>query len=378
MIQFISVTKKYPGNIEALYDVSFEIQEGEFVFLVGPSGSGKTTIIKMLIREELPTEGQIYFDDDEITRYNRKKVYQLRRKIGVIFQDFKLINELTAYENISFAMEAAGKSDKEIKDNVPYLLDIVGLTHRMKSFPYQLSGGEKQRVAIARAMANNPKLLIADEPTGNLDPESSWDIAQILFKINNWGTTVLMSTHGSDIVNSLHKRVIRMQNGGIVRDDYKGSYDDMDEFSLKILSKSAPSKQEEDSPKDPEQKKETKTVSPKPENSKQETVKLKQRGGKNISYKTRKQKPKINLTDITSGNGDKETIEQTNQNEDYKLSLNDLDLNQNLKTKISDSGINNLGEIIEKGLPFFEQDKSYSTRDIENISKLINTYKDKP
>ena len=203
--------------------------------MVGPSGSGKTTIIKLLIREELPSTGQIYFDDEDITKFKTKQIYQLRRKIGVIFQDYKLINDLTAYENISFVMEAAGQKDKEIKENVPYLLDIVGLSNRMNAFPYQLSGGEKQRVAIARAMANNPKLLIADEPTGNLDPDTSWDIAQILYKINNWGTTVLMATHGSDIVNSMHKRVIRLKSGVMVRDDFKGSYEDIDEYSMKII-----------------------------------------------------------------------------------------------------------------------------------------------
>jgi cell division transport system ATP-binding protein len=238
MIQLISVTKNYTADITALDDVTIEIQEGEFVFLVGPSGSGKTTLIKMLIREELPSVGKIYFEDEDITKFKRKQVYALRRKIGVIFQDYKLIPELDAFENVAFAMEAAGKSDAEIKENVPYLLDIVGLSNRMDFFPKQLSGGEQQRVAIARAMANNPKLLIADEPTGNLDPNSAWDIVQILSKINNWGTTVIMSTHGSDIVNSLHKRVLRMQDGKIVRDDYRGSYDEVDEFSLRVLNSS--------------------------------------------------------------------------------------------------------------------------------------------
>lgn len=238
MLQIISVSKNYGPNISALKDISLEIQDGEFVFLVGPSGSGKTTLIRMLIREELPSTGKIFFHDEDITRYNRRQVYSLRRKIGVIFQDYKLIPELNAFENIAFAMEAAGKSDKEIKEYVPYLLDIVGLTNRTNFFPRQLSGGEKQRVAIARAMENNPKLLIADEPTGNLDPDSAWDIVQILSKINNWGTTVLMSTHGSDIVNSLHKRVLRMEDGALVRDDFRGSYDEVDEFSLKVLSES--------------------------------------------------------------------------------------------------------------------------------------------
>ena len=236
MLQFVSVTKQYSPEIAALEEVSFEINEGEFAFLVGPSGSGKTTIIRLLIREESPSAGKIYFDNEDVTKYNRSKIYRLRRKIGVIFQDFKLIPELTAFENVAFAMEAAGRSEKEIKENVPYLLDIVNLSNRVNSFPSQLSGGEKQRVAIARAMANNPKLLIADEPTGNLDPESAWDVVQILSKINNWGTTVIMSTHGSDIVNTLHKRVLRLENGHLVRDDFKGGYHNVDEFSLKILN----------------------------------------------------------------------------------------------------------------------------------------------
>ncbi len=268
MIQLISVTKNYTADITALDDVSIEIQEGEFVFLVGPSGSGKTTLIKMLIREELPSVGKIYFEDEDITRFKRKQVYNLRRKIGVIFQDYKLIPELDAFENVAFAMEAAGKSDAEIKENVPYLLDIVGLSNRMDFFPKQLSGGEQQRVAIARAMANNPKLLIADEPTGNLDPNSAWDIVQILSKINNWGTTVIMSTHGSDIVNSLHKRVLRMQDGKIVRDDYRGSYDEVDEFSLRVLNSSndkvRQQKEGANNPPPPEHKDEPAAAAPTP------------------------------------------------------------------------------------------------------------------
>jgi len=246
MIQYLDVTKEYIKGMNALENISFEISEGEFVFLVGPSGSGKTTIIKMLIREEIPSAGKIFFHDEDITKFNRQKIYKLRRKIGVIFQDFKLIPELNAWENVAFAMEVAGKSDKEIKENVPYLLDIVGLSNRMKFFPRQLSGGEKQRVAIARAMANNPKVLIADEPTGNLDPESAWDIVQILNKINNWGTTIIMSTHGFDIVNTLHKRVIRMENGRMMRDDLKGTYEDLDDFSIKVISKAAEKSNEDE------------------------------------------------------------------------------------------------------------------------------------
>jgi len=225
VIQFQGVTKRYQGNDFVIEDASFSIEPGEFVFLIGPSGSGKTTVIKLLIREELPTSGKIFFDDFDITKLSRNSVYKLRRQLGVVFQDYKLIPDKTVYENVAFAMEVAGKSDKEIKETVPYLLDIVGLSSRSKAFPDHLSGGEKQRVAIARAVSNNPRVLIADEPTGNLDPGAAWDIVQILTKINNWGTTVIMSTHGSDIVNTLNKRVIQMFKGRVVRDDAKGYYE---------------------------------------------------------------------------------------------------------------------------------------------------------
>lgn len=225
MVQFKDISKIFDNGIAALKDINFAIDEGEFVFLIGPSGSGKTTLIEMLIRDQIPSYGKIYLQDIDITRLNRRRVYMLRRQIGVIFQDYKLVPDKTAFENVSFAMEAAGRSNKDIKETVPYLLEIVGLEDRMKAFPHQLSGGEKQRVAIARAIANNPRILIADEPTGNLDPASAWDIVQILTKINNWGTTVIMSTHGTDIVNSLNKRVIQMERGVIVRDDSKGGYE---------------------------------------------------------------------------------------------------------------------------------------------------------
>lgn len=236
MIQFHQVTKQYPGNDFALGEIDFNIDEGEFVFLIGPSGSGKTTLIRMLIREERPSEGKIFFDDRDITNLSRNNVYKLRRQIGVIFQDYKLIPDKNAYENVAFAMEAAGRSNREIKETVPYVLDIVGLAHRANAFPEQLSGGEKQRIAIARAVSNNPRLLIADEPTGNLDPASAWDIVQILSKINNWGTTVIMSTHGTDIVNTLNKRVIQMESGRVVRDDNKGMYEITAKFEDRVLS----------------------------------------------------------------------------------------------------------------------------------------------
>ena len=225
LIHFNRVTKIFDNKIPAVTDVDFKIDQGEFVFLIGPSGSGKTTIIKMLIRDLKPTMGRIFFKEKDITKIGRGKVYKLRRSIGVIFQDFKLISDKTAYENVAFAMEVAGKRQKEIKNTVPYVLDVVGLSHRMDAFPKQLSGGEQQRVAIARAIANNPELIIADEPTGNLDPASAWDIVQVLTKINNWGTTVLMSTHGTEIVNALNKRVIQMDKGRIIRDDNKGKYE---------------------------------------------------------------------------------------------------------------------------------------------------------
>lgn len=236
MVEFNHVTKVYDRDIVSVDDINFKIDKGEFVFLIGPSGSGKTTIIKMLIRDEIPTDGRVFFDDVDITKINRRKVYKLRREIGVIFQDFKLVPDKTAFENVAFAMEAAGKTNKDIQETVPYVLDIVGLSSRMKSFPRQLSGGEQQRVAIARAIANNPKILIADEPTGNLDPASSWDIVQVLTKINNWGTTVIMSTHGTDIVNSLNKRVIQMDKGKVIRDDNKGQYEMVSAFENNILS----------------------------------------------------------------------------------------------------------------------------------------------
>lgn len=254
MIQFHKVTKSYPGNEFSLGAIDLSVDEGEFVFLIGPSGSGKTTLIRMLIREEKPSSGKIYFDDRDITNLSRNNIYKLRRQVGVIFQDYKLIPDKNAYENVAFAMEAAGRKDKEIKETVPYVLDIVGLSHRAKAFPEQLSGGEKQRIAIARAVSNNPRVLIADEPTGNLDPASAWDIVQILSKINNWGTTVIMSTHGTDIVNTLNKRVVQMDGGKVVRDDKKGVYETTATgFEDRVVSDVAP--EDADGEKETEERK---------------------------------------------------------------------------------------------------------------------------
>jgi cell division transport system ATP-binding protein len=380
MIQFVTVSKTYDNNYTALNELNFNIEDGEFVFLVGPSGSGKTTIIKLLIREEVPTIGKIYFDDEDITKFNRDKVYHLRRKIGVIFQDFKLINELTAYENIAFAMEAAGKPDSEIKENVPYLLDIVGLTHRMKAFPYQLSGGEKQRVAIARAMANNPKLLIADEPTGNLDPESAWDIAQILYKINNWGTTVLMSTHGSDIVNSMHKRVIRLQSGQIIRDDFKGGYDDVDEYSLRIITSTSeePAKLKSESKK-PEQiieeivKEEKQKITPKEESSK-----------KKISFSIKK-KPKVVLTakkeeiineaEIDAEKNEKEKVGDKEEAPQKAITIEEMDLNKTLKQYLQEKGYENIDDLIDAGNEQLRNIDKLTDIQLRQVNKAIKKYK---
>lgn len=222
MITFREVFKKYPAGNAALDDINFHINEGEFVFLVGPSGAGKSTIIKLLIKDELPTSGEIKFAGYDVGKIKKKGLPQLRREIGVVFQDFKLLDTKTVYENITFALEVAGKSNDQVVKGADYVLDLVGLNDKRNLFPYQISGGEKQRVAIARAMANNPHLLIADEPTGNLDVYTGWDIIQLLNKINNWGTTVLMATHAYDVVNSLQKRVIAMDKGKIVRDSIGG------------------------------------------------------------------------------------------------------------------------------------------------------------
>jgi len=223
MIVFESVTKKYSANIIAVEDITFSVSDGEFLFVVGPSGAGKSTIIRLLIREELPTSGSIKFGGFDIVKLKPSGLPHLRREIGVIFQDFKLLPAKTVYENIAFAMEVAGKASSEIKKSVDYMLELVDLTPKMKSFTHQLSGGEKQRTAIARAMINDPQVLVADEPTGNLDPSMQWDIIQLLNKINNWGTTIIMATHASDVVNSLQKRVIAIEGGKLVR-DARGGY----------------------------------------------------------------------------------------------------------------------------------------------------------
>lgn len=225
MVQMNDVKMVY-GNTEAaaLNGISFTINEGEFVFLVGPSGSGKTTIIKLITGELSPTSGQITVNGFDMQGIKRRKLPKLRRTLGVIFQDFRLIDKMTVYENVAFAMRVVGASNKEIRRRVPQVLELVGLADREKRFPAELSGGEQQRVAIARAIVNDPAIVIADEPTGNLDPETSWDIMDIFNRINLAGTTIVMATHDKTIVDTMQRRVIAIEDGHIVRDEAKGGY----------------------------------------------------------------------------------------------------------------------------------------------------------
>ena len=224
MLLFDKVSKKYNQDITALEDVHFAIDKGEFSFLVGPSGAGKTTLLRLLIREELPTSGSIFFEDIEVPKLPRKLLPTYRQRLGIVFQDIKLLPSKTLEENIQFALEILGKEDKEIKETSEYLLELVKLQDRRNLFPQQLSGGEQQRGAIARALANNPDLFVADEPTGNLDPDNAIQILDILKNINKTGTTVLVISHDRDIVNQMKTRVIRMVQGKIVSDS-KGDYD---------------------------------------------------------------------------------------------------------------------------------------------------------
>jgi cell division transport system ATP-binding protein len=227
MIIFQGVSKVYTGSdheLSALDNVSFKINPKEFVSLVGKSGAGKSTIIKLLTGEEKPTRGRIIFGSYDVTKLKMSELYQMRRHIGTIFQDFKLLPDKTAFENVAFALEAAGRPEGEIHELVPKALDMVGLSSKAKNFPRELSGGEKQRVAIARAMINNPDVIIADEPTGNLDPINSNDIIKLLLKINELGTTIILATHNKDIINNLNKRVLSLEAGQVIRDEEEGKY----------------------------------------------------------------------------------------------------------------------------------------------------------
>jgi cell division transport system ATP-binding protein len=224
MLYFDNVSKEYENGNKILDAISLTINRGELVSVVGHSGAGKTTLIKMLLAEEFPTEGVVSFNSDNIHTLRGKDMTNYRRKVGVVFQDFRLIPNKTAYENVAFAMEAAGRHDDDIQEDVPHVLDLVDLKDKMHHFPHQLSGGEQQRVAIARAIINRPEIIIADEPTGNLDPLNTYDIVQILKKINDLGTTVILTTHNKGIVDNLGRRVITMENGRITRDQKSGKF----------------------------------------------------------------------------------------------------------------------------------------------------------
>lgn len=224
MIEFKNVSKVYDNKVNALKNVSVTIDRGEFVFLVGPSGAGKSTFIKMLLKEVEPTSGEIILDGVDVTQIKRKDTPYYRRKIGMVFQDFRLIPTLSVYENVAFAMRVIEANHREIRKKVPMVLSMVGLANKYKQLPHQLSGGEQQRVSLARALVNSPSILIADEPTGNLDPETASDIMGTLSDINRAGTTILMATHAKDIVDDMKKRVIAIEKGSIARDEKRGTY----------------------------------------------------------------------------------------------------------------------------------------------------------
>ncbi|MEK9172961.1 MAG: cell division ATP-binding protein FtsE [Patescibacteria group bacterium] len=224
MIAFQNVFKIYNSHSVALEDIAFQVSPGEFVSIVGRSGAGKSTVIRLLIGEEKPTKGRIFFGQYEVNKLTDRELPAFRRHVGVVFQDFRLLPMKSAYENVAFALEVAGRPQREISDLVPQVLDMVGLGDKGKNFPHELSGGEKQRVAIARAMVHRPEVIIADEPTGNLDPFHTMEIINLLLKINQLGTTLVLATHNKDIVNGLNKRVITLDHGRIIRDEEKGKY----------------------------------------------------------------------------------------------------------------------------------------------------------
>ncbi len=224
MIRFEHVTKYYSDEDLSIEDVNLSIQAGEFVSIVGRSGAGKTTLIRLLLGEVKPTSGNIWFDDFDVDALKKDELPAYRRRIGVVFQEFRLLPNKTAFENVAFAMEAAGRTDDEIVSDVPHALELVGLGHKARSFPGEMSGGERQRLAIARAIINQPEVILADEPTGNLDPASTYEIVEILKKINDLGTTVILTTHNKGIIDSLGKRVVTIEHGKIIKDDKNGKH----------------------------------------------------------------------------------------------------------------------------------------------------------
>src|SRR5271155_1464783 len=224
MIVFQSVSRKFSSHAIALEEVNFEVDPGEFISLAGRSGAGKSTVIKLLIGEDRPTKGRVFFGQYEVSKLQDNELPAFRRHIGVVFQDFRLLPTKTAFENVAFALEVAGRPQREIAELVPQGLDMVGLGDKMKNFPGELSGGERQRVAIARAMIHRPEVVIADEPTGNLDPFHTFEIVKLLEKINQLGTTVVLATHDKEVINSLERRVITLDKGRVIRDEKKGKY----------------------------------------------------------------------------------------------------------------------------------------------------------
>lgn len=226
MIKLVNIGKEYKSGVRALSDINLHIHKGEFVYIVGESGAGKSTLVKLLLKEEKPTSGEMFINDVNVTNVSNRRIPYIRRNLGVVFQDFRLLHNKTVYENIAFAMEILGADPKEIRRRVPVVLNRVDLSRKASSFPEQLSGGEQQRVSIARSIVNNPPILLADEPTGNLDPDNALEIMKILNDINARGTTVIMATHAKEIVDNLRRRVIQLKDGVVVRDQKRGGYDE--------------------------------------------------------------------------------------------------------------------------------------------------------
>lgn len=224
MIKFEKVTKIYSSDEPVLQDISFEIKEGEFVSIVGKSGAGKTTLVRLILGLEVPTSGEVYFKDVNLNDADSSKIQEIRRRIGSVYQDYKLLPKKTVYENVAYIMQVEGKDNKEIENEVPKVLEVIGLKDKINNFPSELSGGEQQRLAVARALVNNPDTIIADEPTGNLDPYNSYEVISLLQRINKAGKTVILATHDREIINKLGKRVITLENGKIIRDEAEGRF----------------------------------------------------------------------------------------------------------------------------------------------------------
>lgn len=225
MVRFENVSKKFSSSAVALEDVNFEINDGEFVFITGPSGAGKTTLLRLLIRDLLPSSGKIFVDEWEFSKLRRREIPKLRQKVAMVFQDFQLLVDRTVFENVALTLELRGINDKEIGKKVKNVLELVSLTDKANLFPLQLAGGELQRTSLARAIVGNPKIILADEPTGNLDPTTGWEVLKLLTRINKMGITIIMATHNVDIVNSLKKRVISLDEGRVVKDEKEGKYE---------------------------------------------------------------------------------------------------------------------------------------------------------